>query len=234
LSTGSTVTVDGIVQTEFNKTYQVNTVTNVTSSTTQFTVRAVTALTTTSGTLGATPIVVIDDLMLHARTGADIDATGQRIKNVAYSLEPTDAATVQLVYDTQAINILKGFSVTLDITYMTNPDGIEIPAILENLLPPTNANFAPYFNESVYDLAIGTRARVLCVTNQVVVRNLPINVVTSSTSVSDWPAGAPIDVIRYIAVTSGQLTTSTVSTYTVKEFRVTGTPKAWTWLRNIP
>jgi hypothetical protein len=117
---------------------------------------------------------------------------------------------------------------------MTNPDGIEIPAILEKLLPPTNANVAPYTNESAYDLPVGSRARVLCVTNQVVVRNIPINVVTSSTSVSDWPAGAPIDVIRYIAVSSGQLTTSTVSTYTVKEFRVTGTPKAWTWLRNIP
>jgi hypothetical protein len=234
LSTGSTVTIDGIVETEYNSIYKVGAVTNTTSSSTQFTVNAVTALTTTSGTLGATPIVVIDDLMLHARTGADIDVTGQRIKNVAYSLDPTDAATVQMVYDTQAINILKGFSVTLDITYMTNPDGIEIPAILEKLLPPTNANVAPYTNESAYDLPVGSRARVLCVTNQVVVRNIPINVVTSSTSVSDWPAGAPIDVIRYIAVSSGQLTTSTVSTYTVKEFRVTGTPKAWTWLRNIP
>ena len=234
LSTGSTVTIDGIVQTEYNQIYKVSTVTNVTSSSTQFTVRSVTALTTASGTLGATPIVVIDDLMLHARPGADIDVTGQRIKNVAYSLDPTDAATVQLVYDAQAINILKGFSVTLDITYMTNPNGIEIPAILEKLLPPTNANYAPYTNESAYDLPVGSRARVLCVTNQVVVRNLPINVVTTATTVSDWPAGAPINVLRYIAVTAGQLTTSTVSTYTVKEFRVAGTPKAWTWLRNIP
>jgi hypothetical protein len=234
LSTGSTITVDGIAQTEFNQVYLVNTVTSVTASTTQFTVSAATNLTTSTATLGATPIVIVDDLMLHARTGGDIDVTGQRVKNLAYSLVPSDAATVQLVYDTQAINLLKGFSVTLDITYMTNPDVIEIPSILEKLLPPTNANIAPYSNESAYDLALGTRARVLCVTNQVTVRNLPINVVTTSTSVSDWPAGAPIDVLRYISVTSGVLTTATVSTYTVKEFRVTGTPKVWTWFRNIP
>jgi hypothetical protein len=234
LSTGSTITVDGIVQLEFNQTYLVNAVTNVTSSSTQFTVSAVTNLTTSTANLGANPIIIVDDLMLHARTGADIDVTGQRVKNLAYSLVPSDAATVQLVYDTQAINLLKGFSVTVDITYMTNPDGIEIPSILEKLLPPTNANITPYTNESAYDLALGTRARVLCVTNQVTVRNLPINVVTTATSVSDWPAGAPIDVLKYIAVTSGVLTTATVSTYTVKEFRVTGSPKAWTWFRNIP
>jgi len=234
LSTGSTITVDGIVQTEYNQIYLVSTVTNVTSSTTQFTVSAVTSLTTSTADLGANPIVIIDDLMLHARSGADIDVTGQRVKNLAYSIVPTDAATVQLVYDTQSINLLKGFSVTLDITHMTNPDAIEIPNILEKLLPPTNANIAPYTNEAAYDLALGTRARVLCVTNQVVVRNVPINVVTTSTTVSDWPAGAPTDVLQYISVTSGVLTTATVSTYTVKEFRVTGTPKSWTWFRNVP
>jgi hypothetical protein len=233
LSTGSTVEIDGIVQPEFNAVYSVNTVTNASTTSTEFTVRAVTNLTTASGQLGANPIVIVKDLMLNAGINADIDVTGQRIKNLAYSLVPTDAATVQMVYDTQAINVLKSYSVTLDTTYMTNPDNIEIPNILGMLLPPVNFDVAPYTNEAVYDLPLGTRARVLCITNQVIVRNVPINVVTTSTTVSDWPAGAPVDVLKYISVSSGVLTTATVSTYTVKEFRVTGTPKKWTWFRNI-
>ncbi len=234
LSTGSTVTIDGIVQTEYNSTYVVSTVTNATSTSTSFTINAVTNLTTATGNLGANPVVKIKDLLLHAPTGADIDATGQRIKNVAYSTVPTDAASVQLVYDTLNINELKTFSITVDITHMVNPDLIEIPDLLMKLLPPTNGNVPPsYTNESAFDLALGSRARVLCVTNQVLVKNLPINVVTTSTTVSDWPAGAPVSAVQFISVTAGQLTTSTVSTYTVKEFRVTGSPKVWSWFRNI-
>jgi hypothetical protein len=117
---------------------------------------------------------------------------------------------------------------------------IEIATLLNKLMPPTNSvTFPNYPSDNLYDLPEDYRARVLCQTNSVLIKNLPINVVSTSTTVLRDPDGAPVNVIQYISITSGQLTTSTSLTYNIREFRIfgpsSGRPaKVWEWYRDVP
>ena len=232
ISTGTTVTIDGVVDTTYNNTYTI--VTATTTVTTSFTVVSLGSHAQLTPTLGATPIVIFKDLMLSANVAGDIDATQHRIKNLQYSTIPTDAATVQYANDAVSIVSLKGIVLTLDTTYMTNPDGVEIPYILTRLMPPVNSNTGTYQSENLYDLPLGYRARVLCQSNILTIRNLPITVVTTSTNVQSYPTGTRVDAITNIAVTAPLYSTATSMTYTIKEFRViAGSPNFWQWYRNI-
>ena len=247
INVGTTVVVDGLSTTEFNGIYEISTVVALTTVT-QFVILSQGALSTTTAVLGATPAVYFNDLMLSAPPGYNIsgltvptggiDATGKRLKNLPFSSVPSDAATVEyanLVAGTQAT---KGIAITIDETRMATPK-VEIATLLDKLMPPVNSNVFPYLSESLYDLPEGYRARALCQTNSVLIKNLPINVISTSTTVLSDPAGAPVNVIQYISVTSGQLTTSTSLTYIIREFRVFGPASGrpilkWEWYRDIP
>jgi hypothetical protein len=248
INVGSTVVVDGLSTTEFNSIYVISTVTSLTTVT-QFVVIAQGALSTTTAALGATPAVYFNDLMLSAAPGYNIsgltvptggiDVTGKRLKNLPFSSVPSDAATVEyanLVAGTQAT---KGIAITIDETRMVDPK-IEIATLLNKLMPPANSITPPnYPSDNLYDLPEDYRARVLCQTNSVLIKNLPINVVSTSTTVLSDPSGAPVNVLQYISITSGQLTTSTSLTYNIREFRIfgpsSGRPaKIWEWYRDIP
>jgi hypothetical protein len=234
ISTGTTVTLDGVIDTAYNKTYSI--VTATTTVTTSFTVLSLGSLSQLTPALGANPIATFKDLMLSATTGGDIDATQHRIKNAKYSTIPTDVATVQYANDAVSIVSLKGIVLTIDTTYMANPDGVDIPDILTRLIPPVNVNTGTYQSENLYDLPVGYRARVLCQNNRVTIRNLPINVVTTTTGVQSYPTGTRVNAITNIAVTAPLYSTATSMTYTIKEFRVvdgTPDPNYWQWYRNI-
>ncbi len=249
ISTGSTVTLDGLSTTEFNGTYSIHTLTNAVTTITEFIVLSNGALSTTTAVFGATPAVYINDLMLTAAPGYNassltvpaggIDVNRKRIKNLPFSGVGTDAASVDYVNAAINISQTKGIALTVDITRMATPN-LDIATILNKLMPPTNATVFPnYPNDNLYDLPEEYRARVLCQSTTVTVRNLPINVVTTATAVLRDPDGAPTNVIQYISVTSGQVSTSTAVPYTVKEFRVfgptTGRPsKVWEWYRDVP
>lgn len=248
VSAGNTVVIDGLVTTEFNGIYEVYTVTNQTTVT-EFIVISPSALSTTTAVLGAIPAVYFNDLMLKAADGYNtgsltvpdggIDFNRTRLKNLPFSSVPTDAATVEYANQAAGIQATKGIAMTIDETRMANPKN-EIAALLNKLMPPTNSVVAPnYPSDYLYDLPEDYRARILCQTNSITVRNLPINVVTTNTNVLRDPDGAPVSVLQYISVTSGQVTTSTSLTYTVREFRVfgptTGRPaKVWEWYRDVP
>lgn len=231
IGTGTNVTVDGLVDTSFNKTYQIESVTQGTTSTT-IKVRAVNSLTTTTPLLGANPIVKFIDLALSSQTGG-IDMTGKRVKNVAYSTIATDAATVQYVLDAQAVQALKGFVITLDISAMVDPN-IEIASLLNTLAPPVNTPPPEYPTDAQYDLPVGYRARVLCTRNALVVPQRPITVQSTSTLVMHYPDGLPVNAITNIGATTDAFTTTATYSFSVKEFRVdAGPPKVWKWYRNI-
>ena len=232
LKSGATVTLDGIVDTNYNATYTITTVTNTITSST-FSVYSNGILSTVTPSLGATPTATFGDLMLSAY--GDIDATGKRIKNLSYSTIPTDAATVQFAMDTAYIqSSAKGIAITLDISSMTNPN-VEIAALLTQLAPPANPPLPPlYSSDTQYDLPLGYRARVLCTTIVVAVNNLPINTSINTTNVQSYPTGTPIAAITNISVTAGTLNAPTSFTYSVKEFRVVaGSPNYWQFYRNI-
>ena len=140
LKSGATVTLDGIVDTNYNATYIITTVTNTITSST-FSVYSNGILSTITPSLGATPVAKFGDLMLSAF--GDIDATGTRIKNLQYSTVPTDAATVQFAMDTAYVqSSAKGIAITLDISSMTNAN-VEIAALLTKMAPPVNPPLAP-------------------------------------------------------------------------------------------
>lgn len=229
IAVGSTITLDGI-DNSYNTTYSISTVTN--NST--FIVLAATLLSSTLPTLGANPIAVFNDLMLSAQSAVNtypaggIDVTNRRIKNVQYSSIPTDAATVQFAIDQGSVSQLKGFIITLDVSRMTNQQ-TEIAAILNLLAPPTNP-----LADSLYDLPVDYRARVLCQTTNVNIQRLPINVAATYTNVVTWPDYGVVGAVSNIGVSAGSYTTSTSVSYTVKEFRVaSGNPNYWQWTKNI-
>lgn len=249
ISTGSTITIDGLSTTEYNGIYSIYTLTNSVSTITEFTVLSNGVLSTTTAVFGATPAVYVNDLMLTAAPGYNassltvptggIDVNRKRIKNLPFSSVGTDAASVDYVNAAINVSSTKGIAFTVDITRMATPN-LEIATLLNKLMPPTNAtSFPNYPNDNLYDLPEEYRARVLCQNTTVTVRNLPINVVTTATAVLRDPDGAPTNVIQYISVTSGQVSTSTAVVYSVKEFRIfgptTGRPsKVWEWYRDIP
>jgi hypothetical protein len=229
LNTGSYVTIDGIVDTTYNNTYQISTVTSLS----QFIVLSINTASTASPVLGATPTATFNDTMISASSYGDIDATGKRIRNLQYSTVKTDAATVQYVLDAQAINVLKGFIITLDITKMVDPN-TDIATLLNVLAPPVNTPLPAYPTEAQYDLPVGYRARVLCQSHSITVPATPLNVVTTASIVMQYPSGNPVGAISNIAVTSAQVVTTATITYSVKEFRVqSGTPNFWQHYRNI-
>ena len=232
LTKGSTVTLDGIVDTAYNTTYTITTVTNnLTSST--FDLLSAGSLSTTTPSLGATPVAIFGDLMLSSLE--DIDSTGKRIKNLQYSTVPTDAATVQFAIDTAYVqSSAKGIAITLDISSMLNPE-VDIANLLTKLAPPANPPLPPlYSSDTQYDLPVGYRARVLCSTTIVNIKDLPINTSINTTNVQSYPSGNPVSAITNVSITAGSLTTSTGFTYSVKEFRVvSGSPNYWQFYRNI-
>jgi len=228
ISTGTTVVLDGIIDAGYNNTYQVDKIT----SSTQFTVRSLSSLTTTSPILGATPIVKLVDLMLSSTNGG-VDITNKRVKNVGYSTVATDAATVQYVLDAQAINVLKGFVITIDITKMVNPN-LEIATLLNLLTPPINTIPPEYPTEAQYDLPLGYRARVLCANNSIAVPARAITVLSTTTLVMSYPAGNAVSAITNIGAQTDAFATTATYTYSVKEFRVdAGPPKIWRWYRDV-
>jgi len=248
INAGTTVVLDGLASTEFNSIYVISTVTSLTTVT-QFIVFAQGALSTTTAALGVTPVVYFNDLMLSAAPGYNIsgltvpdggiDVTGKRLKNLQFSSVPSDAATVEYANQVAGTQATKGIAITIDETRMLNPK-TEIATLLNMLMPPSNSTVYPnYPSDNLYDLPEDYRARVLCQSNSILIKNLPINVVSTSTTVLRDPDGAPVNVIQYISITSGQLTTSTSLTYNIREFRIfgpsSGRPaKIWEWYRDVP
>lgn len=249
INAGTTVVLDGLSTTEFNGIYPIFDVSTGTTTATQFRVLSQGALSTTTAVLGATPAVYFNDLMLTAALGYNaggltipdggIDVTGKRLKNLLTTSVPSDAATVEYANQVAGTQATKGIAITIDETRMANPK-TEIATLLNKLMPPINVTTFPnYPSDSLYDLPEDYRARVLCQTNSVLIKNLPINVVSTSTTVLRDPDGAPVNVVQYISVTSGQLTTSTSLTYIIREFRIFGpssgrVAKIWEWYRDIP
>jgi hypothetical protein len=231
MSTGTTVVISGINSSEFNRTYTISTAT-----TGSFTLVSPVALTTATPGVGAFPFATFNDTAISASAAGHIDASNKRIKNVAYSSVPTDVATVQYANDAVQTFSEKGLAITIDITNMTTPN-TAIIGILTALVPPINDNFDQYQAESLYDLPNNYRARVLCKSTTVQVKNLPINVASSSTQVLKFPDGVA-SAITYLAITAGTLTTATNTVYSVKEFRVEenllSTPtKRWIFVRDV-
>ena len=235
LTTGTEIQIDGIVQTEYNNVYKVSTVTNITSTSTTFTIASLSTLTITTPTLGATPVVIVNDLLLTTESNSGgVDVTGRRIKNLKYSTVPTDAATVQFALDASTVQSLKGFVITLDITGMSTPN-TEIATLLTALAPPINNPVLPDFpNETPYNLPEGYRARVLCQTNTVIVPPQDITVNVSRQTVQNYPDATPTSVISNVAAIASSVATTATYTYSVKEFRVISNPTMkWQYYRDI-
>jgi len=229
LVTGTTVTISGIADVTYNRTYAIASV----SSATQFTVLSLNTLTTTTPVLGSTPTAAFVDLMLGAGDSqGGIDATGKQVRNVGYSANPRDAATVQYVLDSIATQQSKGIAITLDITSMNNVNQ-EIADLLERLAPPVNTSGAPY-NDEQYDLPINYRARVLCATNNVIVPTPQVTVNKTMTPVSSYPQATRVDVIQAVNINVASVVTTATYTYSVKEFRVlSGSPNYWAWIQDV-
>jgi hypothetical protein len=228
MNSGTTVTITGIVASEYNHAYPIRSVT----SATQFTVLSTGILTTANPGVGASPQARFTDLILSSKDGG-IDLSNKRIKNLQYSNVPTDAATVQFAMDAISIQSLKGFVITIDVTQMIDQK-LEIAALLNILSPPVNTVPPEYPLESQYDLPVGYRARVLCQTNTITVPARPINVTSTSTLVVSYPAYQAVGALTQVSVTAGTSVTTATMSYSVKEFRVvSGSPNRWAWYTTI-
>lgn len=225
------VVVSGITTAGYNGSFNVLEILQ-NASTATLRLASAGTLASTTAVLGGTPILAIKDLILDSDYG-NIDVANKHIRNLSYPVKETDAATLKYVNDQMTLASLRGYVLTLDITNMITPN-TAIANILNSLAPPVNTPPIDYPEDGVYDLPIGFRARVLCMTHAISVPNPTLSLSKSFTQAMSYPAGVAVNVLSNVAATASASNTTATISYSVKEFRVYNVPPyRWQFYRDI-
>jgi hypothetical protein len=165
-------------------------------------------------------------LYLNATGSGTIDASNRKITNVSTCTSNLDAANKKYVDDVLATTRSPGYTLTIDVTNMINPN-TEILPYLDKLLPVVNTS-----TDVVFNLPDGVRVRVLC---SQTTTNVPQKSVTINKSfVLVDKNGTPLsqDVLSDASGVLPAFSQTPTITYSVKEFRVLS--GAWIWTADIP
>lgn len=163
-----------------------------------------------------------DTLNLRTAIGAGtINVGNHKITSVTTCTDGTDAANKDYVDFAVLTRFVKGFSFTIDITNINDPNTYVIKH-LRLLHPITNIGY-PQFN-----LDNGTRARVLCSSSTFYVSAQTLNINKSTTIINGN------SVVTDVAGTLPAFSTVPTVTYSIKEFIVSSGDWVWTADISIP
>jgi hypothetical protein len=158
-------------------------------------------------------------LYLSGSGSGTIDATGDRITNVHYPADPTDAATKQYADDTLFKAASINYAFTLDWTGNQTNNFVEYWS--NQMFPIKNPGYPQY------DIPNGARLKVLCAsyTYSVTIPSLQGQVaVTQTTPVYTWPSQTTATISSILPGNIATYGTSTVATpvvsYSIKTLNV--------------
>lgn len=202
----------------------------ITSATGLVTIGTLTELTVDSIRLNGSTISSVgtgSSLILAPLGTGTVSVSNVKITQLAAPTDDEDASTKKYVDDSIATVGTKGVSLSIDTTNMLDPDN-DIITYLDRLLPINNAP-----PNDVYDLADGTRLRVLCGQTSISITSKVIDIAESTElfRLANTTTSAAALVPGTAATLPGFTVTPTV-TYTIREYRVVS--GAWNYQGIVP